>query len=201
MISFQTLVHKKFQSKGNKKPLGLLTGFCGSGKTTLYNKLCNTKRVAKAGFESVTRDLCLDSIAYGQNPMDLIDSPGNNSTVEAYKHAYLLHACLTSKLINTIFIVMKYENRFADFLKILDYQLQFLQKYEKKIVVMISHWDHASNPLEEFPIICQGFYEYEISNIICFSDKGDNDELADIMHSCASNMEPEKIDIPKEESL
>ena len=186
-------------SNESLKPLAVLTGYCGSGKTTLYNKLCNTARIAGAGLESVTRDLAINTVAYGKNPMDLIDSPGNNSTVETYKHAYLLHACLTAKKINTIFVVMKYENRFLEFQKILDNQLQFLQNYEKKIVVMISHWDHANDPAKEFKEICKAFEEYEVSNIICYSNQCDNDELADLMHSCASNMEAQEIEIPKKD--
>jgi predicted GTPase len=70
-------------------------GHCGSGKTTLFNKLCNTNYEAGWSKNSLTRGITKHDVAYGNEPMSIIDTPGDNSKEEAMKHAILLSESLT----------------------------------------------------------------------------------------------------------
>ena len=94
------------------KPTCILVGKTGAGKTCLYNKLCGTDFDSGAGKGSVTRKLCRHDVIHGVNPFLLIDTPGVDSKEETVKHAILLKEGLTATEISTIFIVLKFDNRF-----------------------------------------------------------------------------------------
>lgn len=149
----QLLTLKPQKSKHNVRTTNVLMGYTGSGKTTLFNKMCGTKRESGAAIESVTRDLCVNGVIHGNYSSELIDTPGNNSSIDAYKHAYLLRAALISKPLNAIFVVIKYHSRFTDLADTLYHQLELIQKYESKVVVMISHWDYSIYPEKESALI------------------------------------------------
>ena len=137
--------HRK-KLNSNTKPIVVLMGRTGTGKTTLFNKICGTNRTAEAGSSSVTRDLCLHDVNCGDNPFSVIDTPGNNSKQEAYKHAVLLRAALTVKKVNCVFMIMSFENRFDLMVEYFLEQQELLYKYDHKIILMISHWDLSKNP-------------------------------------------------------
>jgi GTP-binding protein EngB required for normal cell division len=40
-------------------------GHCGTGKTSIYNKICGTKRLAKVSKDSLTRGLAIHDTSYG----------------------------------------------------------------------------------------------------------------------------------------
>ena len=61
------------------KLICVLIGEVGCGKTTIFNKVCGTKHKADVDFDSSTRGLALHPSSYGNNPFDLIDSPGFGS--------------------------------------------------------------------------------------------------------------------------
>lgn len=65
-------------------------GEVGSGKTTLFNKICNTKFEAGWSENSLTRGLFIHDSAHSESPFTLIDTPGTNSLEEKMKHAILL---------------------------------------------------------------------------------------------------------------
>jgi hypothetical protein len=71
---------------------------------------------------------------------------------------------------------------------------QPVYNYEKKIVAMISHWDLSKEPEKEFPQICKLFQSY-CSNLIFYSDKSSEIDIANLMYSCISNMEREQLQI------
>ncbi|UJR12401.1 hypothetical protein I4U23_016578 [Adineta vaga] len=121
------------------KPCGVVMGKTGAGKTTLINNICGTEHECGAGIGSITRNLYLNSVNCGNNPFSLIDTPGTNAKTETYKHAYLLKEALTSQPISTIFIVIRYENRFDTILEDYETAEQPVYNYGAKIVVMISH--------------------------------------------------------------
>ena len=70
-------------------------GLVGCGKTTIFNKVCNTNYEAGYSKDSLTRGLFLHESAHGYYPFTLIDSPGMNSKEEKFKHAVLLKEALT----------------------------------------------------------------------------------------------------------
>jgi predicted GTPase len=70
-------------------------GEVGSGKTTLFNKVCDTHFEAGWSESSLTRGLFIHNSAHSHYPFALIDTPGTNSTVEPVKHALLLKESFT----------------------------------------------------------------------------------------------------------
>ena len=194
----EVLIQKKVVPQKLMKPCSTLMGRTGAGKTTLFNKICNTSRKAGEGGSSVTRDLFVHDISYGDYAASIIDTPGTNSREEAYKHAFLLRAALTAKPLNAIFVIMKFENRFDLMVDFFLEQQEFVYKYDKKIVLMISHWDMAKDPISSFKEICEKF-DGICSNIIAYSEKSDTKTLANYMFACASNLPSETLDIPKED--
>lgn len=181
----------------NYKPCAIIMGRTGTGKTTLANILCGTAHESGAGSGSITRHLYLNDVCCGDNSFSLIDTPGTDSTTETYKHAYLLKQGLTSTSINTIFIIIKYDSRFDKMLENYYEVEQPVYNYDAKIVAMISHWDLSKETEKEFSQICEVFEGY-CSNIIFYSEKSSNIEVANLMYSCISNMEPKKLQVNNE---
>jgi GTPase SAR1 family protein len=185
------------------KPIAVVMGKTGAGKTTLINILCETQHEAGDGVESFTRNLFLNDVSWGNYAFSLIDTPGTDNPTETYKHAYLLKHALTTLEINTIFIVIKYDNRFKN---IIDNYLEVEQpvyNYTNKIVVMISHWDLTKTPNMSYCEICELFQQNcpKVSNLIFYSEQSSVMEITNLMYSCISNMEKEKLKITEEEFL
>ena len=103
--------------KGPIKPIGILMGKTGSGKTSLYNKVCGTNFVSGSGKGSVTRSLFRHEVIFCKNSFILMDSPGTDSQQDTIKHAFLLREGLTSTQINTIFLILEFDSRFERLLK------------------------------------------------------------------------------------
>ncbi|CAF2411027.1 unnamed protein product [Rotaria sp. Silwood2] len=183
------------------KPCAVIIGKTGTGKTTLANKLCETNHRSGVARGSVTQELYRNGACCGQYPFYLIDTPGTDSSTEPYKHAILLKEGLTATKLNTIFLVIKYDNRFD---KITENYFQVelpISKYAHKIVVMISHWDQSKTPQNDFKTICELFAEEcpNVVNLIFFSEQSSNSEVANLMYSCISNMNEEELKITDEE--
>ena len=70
-------------------------GEVGSGKTTLFNKICNTHFEASWSENSLTRGLFMYDSAHSDYPFTCIDTPGTNSIDEKMKHAILLKEAFT----------------------------------------------------------------------------------------------------------
>ncbi|KAG4076993.1 hypothetical protein HA402_015980 [Bradysia odoriphaga] len=194
------LVHHKIATRMLRyKPNAILVGLTGAGKTSLANKLCGTNHDAGAGRGSVTQNNFRNNVSVGMNSFWLIDTPGTDSSNDTYKHAFLLRKALTSTAINTIFVVVKFENRFEKMIDILYSQPVHL--FKKKIVVMISHLDLSRNDEKDFTEICDLFAEQcpDVVNIIFYSEQGQADKIADCMFSCISNMNADKLEISDED--
>ncbi len=173
-------------------------GRTGAGKTTLLNKICGTEYNAGAGKSSVTRNLFLNKNYVGRFSFELIDTPGTKGSEEPLKHAHLLKEALTYAKLNTIFIVLKYENRFdALFNNFLD-ERNTITKFDKKIVLIITHADVSNNLAKDFSDICETFGDI-CQNILFYSNKFDSDHMADLMFACMSQMSIEKLTITEEE--
>jgi GTPase Era involved in 16S rRNA processing len=173
-------------------------GFTGAGKTTLLNKLCGTNHIAGVETGSVTKLLFENCNNIGSYPFKLIDTPGTDSTTETYHHAYLLRHALTAKNINTIFLVMKNDNRYDrmenDFLKL----ISPVYSNSHKFALLISHWDLSEENDKEYDQIKKKF-SVHCPNIICYSKESDLKKVADLMYCCMTNMYQEKLVIPRED--
>lgn len=191
--------HKVCTKTQRYKPNAILVGLTGAGKTSLGNKLCGTNHNAGAGRGSVTQQNFRNNVSVGMNSFWLIDTPGTDSSIDTYKHAYLLRKALTSTAISTIFVVVKFENRFE---KMVDtfYSLP-VHLFKEKIVVMISHLDLSHNVEKDFKEICELFAEQcpDVANIIFYSEQSQPNEIADHMFSCISNMSASKLEISDED--
>ncbi|XP_055329845.1 uncharacterized protein LOC129582356 [Paramacrobiotus metropolitanus] len=179
------------------RPCGILIGQTGVGKTTLKNRLCNTNHLAGASEGSVTQQLVKNDVSVGTNAFSLIDTPGTDSQTHTYKHAVLLRAGLTATDLATLFIVVKYENRYY---KMIDNYLQAEQpvaNFTRKIVILISHMDNAGDPGAEFAKICQSLMEASpnVANVIFFSERSNPNSVAELLYACMSNMEPQRLTI------
>ncbi|CAF1216298.1 unnamed protein product [Adineta steineri] len=183
------------------KPCAVVMGRTGAGKTTLINSLCRTQHAAGEGAGSVTRNLFRNDVRYGENTFSLIDTPGTDSSTETYKHAFLLREALTATKINTIFIVIKYDNRFDKMIENYFEVEQPVYNYSKKIIVMISHWDQSKNPQNTYKEICELFQDEctNVANLIFYSEQNFKTEVANLMYSCMSNMNEEKLHIKDED--
>jgi GTPase Era involved in 16S rRNA processing len=181
-------------------PLCVVVGNTGAGKTKLCNMICGTNHKACAGRNSITRNLYENPVNCGLYPFAVVDTPGINSQVDAFKHAFLLKEALTGTPINAIFFVIKYDARFDNML--LDYAklLSQVEKYSYKIVAMFSHMDQSKNPKDDDKEIVELFSEeYSgFSKFIFYSEKDDPSKIADNMHSYASDMPKETLQISDE---
>ena len=190
--------YKFKNSISDKKSTCLIMGNTGAGKTCLKNLICGTNHDSKDAKGSVTDRLYENGNRYGKHSFTVIDTPGMDSTVDTYKHSFLLRQALTAKNINSLFIVLKFDNRIDRVENELIKISEPIYKYSEKIVLMISHWDLSINPKDTFKDFEEVLGPY-CKNIICYSKDNSKDEIADLMYLCMSEMKPEKLEIPKDE--
>jgi predicted GTPase len=89
----------------------IIMGEVGSGKTTLFNKICDTHFEAGWNETSLTRGLFIHDSANSYNPFTLIDTPGTNSTENPMAHAILLKEAITCQPINAICVIIPHHDR------------------------------------------------------------------------------------------
>jgi predicted GTPase len=87
-------------------------GNCGTGKTSLFNKLCDKNY--PTGFttngESQTADIDFEDVAYTEpNKFRMYDSPGTDSVSDALHLALILRTSLTCLSINLVIVSVKFE--------------------------------------------------------------------------------------------
>ena len=63
----------------NGNPIVAMLGNTGVGKTQIYNKLCNTTHPTKYSKDSLTFEIRLNDVAYGNYKYQILDTPGNNA--------------------------------------------------------------------------------------------------------------------------
>lgn len=180
----------------------VLIGQNGHGKTALKNRLCGTSHLSQPGVSSITRNLYLNPVSVGMGAFSIIDAPGIGSSVEVFKHALLNYTALTTYEINTVFVVVKYENRYDTIcthvdkaLGLFDNDVKTLEEYGNNIVVLLSHFDQATSPAEEFGSICRHLIQFNVFNVVAYSIQQDPEQLANALFACVSNSRPIKIDM------
>jgi predicted GTPase len=66
-------------------------GNCGTGKTSLFNNLCDKNYPTGFTGESQTRDIDFEDVAYTEpNKFRMYDTPGTDSVSDALHHALIL---------------------------------------------------------------------------------------------------------------
>jgi GTPase SAR1 family protein len=120
----------------------VVLGACGSGKTSLFNKLCNKNYPTGYGRESKTRDIDFEDVAYvSSGGFRMYDTPGTDSVSEALHHALILRASLTTLPINLIIVTAKLDNRYFRALQALKDLLKIFKGNEKLVLCMLTHLD------------------------------------------------------------
>lgn len=120
-------------------------GKVGSGKTTLYNKVCDKSERAETDVQSVTRNLHRHSVTWGDCAFTMIDTPGTGTLREVYEHSYVICNGLTLQPLNTIFIVVGYSNRVQDMM-VQDYMEQLThikEEYRDMCVPIVTYMDQV----------------------------------------------------------
>ncbi|CAF3570331.1 unnamed protein product [Adineta steineri] len=152
------------------KPIAIIMGKTGAGKTTLANKICGTVHRAGSSRGSMTQQLYQNDINCGNYPFALIDTPGTDSSKESYKHAVLLREGLTAKKATKVVVVISHWDQSKD------------PRNDFKEIC------------ESFEDECPN-----VSNIIFISDQCSGSEVANLMYDCLSNMQAEEIRITDDE--
>eukprot|EP00929_Paragymnodinium_shiwhaense_P015676 TRINITY_DN123772_c0_g1_i1.p1 TRINITY_DN123772_c0_g1~~TRINITY_DN123772_c0_g1_i1.p1 ORF type:complete len:502 (+),score=96.72 TRINITY_DN123772_c0_g1_i1:155-1507(+) len=120
-------------------------GKSGVGKTSFYNKLCETEHEARYSSKSLTRQLFRSEVIHGMKRFTIIDTPGTDSTDEVFKHSFLLKEALTNEPINAIFVMIEFNSRCASALEEFDQSVAILKpEYRSMVVVIIAKFDKAS---------------------------------------------------------
>jgi putative ribosome biogenesis GTPase RsgA len=90
------------------KPLVVVIGQIGSGKTTLVNKICNSELPTDNWGKSETQIWKLSS-AYG-NGFDIYDTPGFGNDEKKVEHAAAIVGALTNENVSRILVVAKFDS-------------------------------------------------------------------------------------------
>lgn len=96
-------------------PSVVIIGLIGTGKTTLLNKICDSKEKTKAGGFSVTRNIFLKGSAYGKG-FKIADTPGFGSDQEPLIHVYSIYSAIIEGPLNKILITIRFE-RYGEMIK------------------------------------------------------------------------------------
>lgn len=174
-------------------PTCVIFGKTGAGKTSLCNKMCGTSHPAEQGIGSVTQVLYRNIANCGEYCFSIIDTPGTDSELNTYEHAILLKAALTAVPLNTIFILVKFDNRYnkirQEFLEL----LKIVEEYKANVVLLISHWDTCKDPEKTLQSLQETFAKEPNTNFLCYSEQSPSDPLASFLYSCMSNMQPRTL--------
>lgn len=136
--------------------------------------------------------------AVGNYAFELIDTPGTDSNEDAYRHAYFLKEALTARPINAILVVIKYQNRFEQILNNYLQDQRTIDKFDKKIIVIVTHCDTSKNFNSE-KIEIQKVLEEWCSNVIFTGLNSNWESISDTLFRYLYNMNQEKLIISDEE--
>ncbi|CAD8172110.1 unnamed protein product [Paramecium pentaurelia] len=154
----------------------VLLGQIGSGKTTIYNKITNSKEATPAGGASVTRSVFMKKSCYGQG-FSVLDTPGFGSDSNKIDHIAGVLSALSEGPINRIVILA----RFARTNVILEDVKRILPafiNYRHMITVIVTCWDFCKKKEEQESNkreIQQRLAQYKINSVM-FVGKNDSSE-------------------------
>lgn len=134
-------------NEGEETIQAVIVGPCGCGKTCLINHICGSHLPQGSGRSSLTRDVTQLPSQYFYEPHFIVyDTPGTTSIQEKLPHAVLLKSILTWKPLNTVFVMVKYHNRFDELIQSIFNQVYLLKGYEHSIVFLVSFFDLEDKP-------------------------------------------------------
>lgn len=83
----------------------------GTGKTTIFNKICDENRDTANNDFSATRTYARYKTFYQGKELVIFDGPGCKSKKDTYNHSYVMRHGLTHEPLNGIFIFVEYNAR------------------------------------------------------------------------------------------
>ncbi|CAF1347131.1 unnamed protein product [Adineta ricciae] len=182
-----TLIKSKLNSIALKyKSCAVVVGKTGVGKSVLISGLCGSNEHFR------------NTVVHGDVTFCLIDSPGINTLRQTPENWNLLRNALTGTYINTIFVIIKYDSSLERMLEDFNEIRGLMGKFSTKFAVMVSHWDAAQEPNDDFRKICSSF-ENICSNVIFYSTDSPKNDLADLMYGCICHMSRDKLTISDDE--
>ena len=119
----------------NSKNNIILFGEVGSGKTTLINKLCDTKFKVMEGGYSCTRDI---QFGYSKTNDIIIDCPGLNAAEEISRHLKIQKFILSVIPVKIICFVIKLNNRYDLLYQSALQMIKIFYEHKNNIVVIIT---------------------------------------------------------------
>ena len=82
----------------NTPPSAIFLGKIGAGKTTAFNKVCDTARSTDLSSYSVTRTYAKQKVFYQGKEFFVLDGPGCKSKKDTYNHSYVMRHGLTHEV-------------------------------------------------------------------------------------------------------
>jgi hypothetical protein len=73
-----------------------------------------------------------------------VDTPATDPDVDAYGHAFFLHAALNEVRYNTIFVVVQFDTRFYKMRNSFVEQIKVVHELEQNVVILATFWDNAA---------------------------------------------------------
>jgi hypothetical protein len=156
--SFQILATCKSVLEKNNSEKIILLGKRGTGKKNIFDKVLNNY------LYKILRTRLFEIIDTGKGPVEDKESFIN---------------------VKTIFIILKFENRFEFILNRYLEEIRNIENFKNKIAIIITHSDYSDNPNKDFTEICEIFQDH-CQNIIFYSKYSDSSQMANIMFSFIS---------------
>lgn len=164
----------------------ILFGEVGSGKTTLINKLCDTKYTVKEGGYSCTRD-----IQFGFSPTHdiIIDCPGLNAAEEISRHLKTQKFILSVISVKIICFVIKLYTRYDLLLKTTIQMLKIFHEHRNNIVIIITFSERiSSHQKKDIQNIFAQKFGFDEKKIIFSSNNVKGDDLLKKLNEIKDNV-------------
>ncbi|CAK63694.1 unnamed protein product (macronuclear) [Paramecium tetraurelia] len=177
----------------------VLIGFIGCGKTTLFNKICNTDFKVKQGGQSDTRQVFLKESCHGQG-FRVLDTPGFGSSIKKIEHAVGVLNALTEGPLNQIFLVVKWE-RLGLMRKYIKDMVLIFMRYRNLVTIAVTHMDIAEkNTLEKDKLeFANAMKSFGLYSIVYFSIHDSKKQICFDIDKIILRTEQQKVDLTETE--
>ncbi|CAD8211490.1 unnamed protein product [Paramecium pentaurelia] len=178
----------------------VLTGYIGSGKTSIFNLICKTKQPALfGGCNSQTRQPFLKEAAYGSG-FRVLDTPGYGLISEKLIHAVGVLNALSEGPVNQIFLVVKWER--IELMQVyLKYMVVKFLRFKHLITVAVTHWDMADKETikQNEEQVRKMIASYKLNSVIFLSKLDSGENVCAQIDTILDKSQAEKIELTEAE--
>ncbi len=181
----------------------------GAGKTTIFNKVCDTSRSTTLSCYSVTRTYAKHKVFYFGKELIVFDGPGCKSKSQTYNHSYVMRHGLTHESLNCIFIFVEYNTRVGSIMADDFWEVAKILKpeYLHMVAVIVTKMDHFE-PDETFKTedtiqqkIRDIFVDFDVHDIVFSQHSTIKEDLFNRMYDIASKKPAVKLEYSEGEFL